>query len=121
VVPSLASVLSVLNCHLSILGLESSIVPALPGRILATGYTIMPVLNSSPQARLIVSSRGVLMDLNARAFRTIRAGLDDRPTTEEPKKTAARKGELIGGPRAPDPFSLGRRQIARVASKARWH
>lgn len=62
------------------------------------------------------------MDLNVRAFRTVRAALDDHPTEEEPKKTAARKGGLIGGPSRARSISAERRQeIARAASKARWH
>ena len=61
------------------------------------------------------------MDLNVRAFRTVRAALDDHPT-EEPKKVAARKGGLIGGPsRARSISAERRREIARAASNARWH
>ncbi len=61
------------------------------------------------------------MDLNVRAFRTVQAALDDHPTEEDTKKTAARKGGLIGGPSRARSISRQRRvEIAKKASKARW-
>jgi len=62
------------------------------------------------------------MDLNVRAFRTAQAALDDHPTEENAKKAAARKGGLIGGPSRSRAISPERRrEIARVASNARWN
>jgi hypothetical protein len=62
------------------------------------------------------------MDLNVRAFRTVQAALQDHPTEENTKTAAARKGGLIGGPsRARSISAARRREIARVASDARWH
>jgi hypothetical protein len=61
------------------------------------------------------------MDLNVRAFRTVHAALDDHPTEVEPKKAAARKGGLIGGPSRARSIGQERRiEIARIASRARW-
>ena len=62
------------------------------------------------------------MDLNVRAFRTVRAALEDHPTEEDAKKAAARKGGFIGGPsRAKSIGAERRREIAQKASRARRH
>jgi hypothetical protein len=62
------------------------------------------------------------MDINVRAFRTVQAALEDHPTEENTKKAAARKGGLAGGPsRARSISPERRREIAKAASKARWH
>ena len=62
------------------------------------------------------------MDLNVRAFRLVQAAVSDTPPTVNPKKASSRKGGLIGGPsRASSISAERRREIARKASKARWH
>ena len=60
------------------------------------------------------------MDLNVRAFRTVRAALAE-PEKPDKHKEASRKGGLRGGPsRAKSVSSERRRAIARKASLARW-
>ena len=62
------------------------------------------------------------MDLNVRAFRTVHAALDEHPTEVETKKTASRKGGLIGGRARAASISAERRvEIAKRASAARWN
>jgi|HubBroStandDraft_6_1064221.scaffolds.fasta_scaffold735096_2 hypothetical protein len=62
------------------------------------------------------------MDLNVRAFRTVHAALDEHSTEVTPQQAASRKGGLVGGPaRAQSMSAKRRREIARKASKARWH
>jgi hypothetical protein len=65
------------------------------------------------------------MDLNVRAFRVVQAATSEHkePTeANDPKKAAARKGGLLGGPsRARSMSARRRREIARAASNARWH
>ena len=61
------------------------------------------------------------MDLNVRAFRTVHAALDEHPTEVTSQQAASRKGGLIGGrARARSISAKRRREIARIASKARW-
>jgi hypothetical protein len=63
------------------------------------------------------------MDLNVRAFRVVQAAISEHKETTEvdSKKEAARKGGLAGGPsRAKSLSAKRRREIARVASNARW-
>jgi hypothetical protein len=60
------------------------------------------------------------MDLNVRAFRTVQAALD-KPVTPNKRKESARKGGLAGGKARAKSISAERRkEIARVASLARW-
>lgn len=64
------------------------------------------------------------MDLNVRAFRVVQAATTDHreDTESDAKKIASRRGGLIGGPsRAKSLSASRRREIARAASKARWH
>jgi hypothetical protein len=66
------------------------------------------------------------MDLNVRAFRTVHEAIDrisrsSDVSKTDAKRTAARKGGLIGGPsRAKSISAERRREIARKASAARW-
>lgn len=61
------------------------------------------------------------MDVNVRAFRVVQAAISDR-AEPDPRKVSARKGGLIGGPsRAKSISAERRREIAKVASKARWN
>lgn len=61
------------------------------------------------------------MDLNVRAFRVVQEALNGNPNRSDPKKLAARKGGLIGGPSRAKSISAKRRtEIAKKASTARW-
>lgn len=62
------------------------------------------------------------MDLNVRAFRTVQAALTDDSIEQETKKSASRKGGLIGGRARAAAISPERRvEIAKKASTARWN
>jgi len=62
------------------------------------------------------------MDLNVRAFRTVQEALRDHPTVEDAKKAASRRGGLVGGrARALAIGAKRRKEIARIASRARWN
>lgn len=62
------------------------------------------------------------MDVNVRAYRVVQAALGDPPSAPSPKKEAARKGGLRGGPSRAKSISRERRvEIAKKASQARWH
>jgi len=63
------------------------------------------------------------MDVNVRAFRVVQAAISEhKDTVEDAKRSAARRGGLIGGPsRAKSLSARRRREIARAASDARWH
>lgn len=61
------------------------------------------------------------MDVNVRAYRVVQAALGEAPSAPNPKKDAARKGGLRGGPSRAKSISRERRvEIARKASRARW-
>lgn len=61
------------------------------------------------------------MDLNVRAFRVVQEATADNLPTDSPRKDAARKGGLAGGPSRAKSISRERRvEIARKASAARW-
>ena len=62
------------------------------------------------------------MDLNVRAFRVVQEALNGGSSaSSNPKKEAARKGGLKGGPSRAKSISPARRiEIARSASAARW-
>jgi len=61
------------------------------------------------------------MDLNVRAFRTVQAALEDQPISEDHKKSASRRGGLVGGPaRAASLTAARRKEIAKKASTSRW-
>lgn len=61
------------------------------------------------------------MDLNVRAFRTVREALKDNSTEQDAKKAASRRGGLVGGPARAASISAERRtEIARKANQARW-
>ena len=60
------------------------------------------------------------MDLNVRAFRTVQAALAE-PVVPDKRKESARKGGLLGGPsRARSISATRRKEIAKLASAARW-
>lgn len=61
------------------------------------------------------------MDLNVRAFRTVQEAIREDSSSPNEKKSASRKGGLIGGPsRARSISAERRREIAQKASNARW-
>jgi hypothetical protein len=61
------------------------------------------------------------MDVNVRAFRVVQQATDENLPTSTPKKVAARKGGLIGGPSRARSISRERRvEIAKKASTVRW-
>jgi hypothetical protein len=60
------------------------------------------------------------MDLNVRAFRTVQAALSESAEPDK-RKSAARRGGLLGGPsRARSMSAERRKEIAEQASAARW-
>jgi hypothetical protein len=60
------------------------------------------------------------MDVNVRAFRVVQAALSEE-NEPDPRKVAARKGGLVGGPSRARSISPARRtEIAKKASRARW-
>jgi hypothetical protein len=65
---------------------------------------------------------GGCVDMNVRAFRVVQAATSEQTEQiTDPKKMAARKGGLAGGvSRAKSISAERRREIARIASKARW-
>jgi hypothetical protein len=61
------------------------------------------------------------VDLNVRAFRVVQEAINGVSSTPNAKKTAARKGGLIGGPSRAKSISAERRlEIAKKANAARW-
>lgn len=67
------------------------------------------------------NDRGVSMDLNIRAFRTVQAALSDSPAPNK-RQEASRKGGIAGGrARAKSMNAAKRAEIARGASLARWN
>lgn len=61
------------------------------------------------------------MDINVRAFRTVQEALKNQITVEDHKKSASRRGGLVGGPaRAASMTAERRTEIAKKASSARW-
>jgi hypothetical protein len=61
------------------------------------------------------------MDLNVRAFRTVQEALKDKPTSEDGKRAASRRGGLAGGPARAASMSAERRaEIAKKANTVRW-
>ena len=69
-------------------------------------------------ARLL--GMGGSMDLNVRAFRVVQAALSE-PIVSDKRKESSRKGGLLGGPsRAKSMSAKRRREIAKMASAARW-
>jgi hypothetical protein len=61
------------------------------------------------------------MDVNVRAYRVVQAALDEPSSAPSPKKEAARKGGLRGGPSRAASISRERRvEIAKKASRVRW-
>jgi hypothetical protein len=61
------------------------------------------------------------MDINVRAFRVVQQATEEPFSTPTPKKVAARKGGLIGGPSRARSISKERRvEIAKKASTVRW-
>ena len=61
------------------------------------------------------------MDLNVQAFRLVQKVTEDAPVAESPRRTAGRKGGLKGGiARSKSMSKERRREVAQIASKARW-
>lgn len=63
------------------------------------------------------------MDMNVRAFRVVQAAISEHTENgTDKRKQAARKGGLAGGPSRARSISPERRvEIAKKASRTRWH